>query len=343
MEKKFLTYSKRTIRPFGGVDPEIRGLREEASRTSLQGTLSNSLTVTERSIKRADALYQKAQEKEEAMAQWLRDEENHRQQLERRMLNRSLSVRQQSFQEEWAEKRKDLQEEIARMQAEAQESCDAEQHHLEHRLSKQRLKPVKFSPEVRDRLIQTTKLCNAHEYQQAIYEISLLKDKRAEDLQRWEGHNRHLKEVERQLLERRVQQELRANEERCTVQKHRFEREHAAAREVLALSCRNLTKDLEAAFQREWHTRPEVPISAKVSSKSRTQTSATFLGSRLQESVVGTYDLPSVSQLHFEGEMLDGTIRDQAVADKLSPTASRSPAPAAGSPTPSSPPPRSSP
>ena len=131
--------------------------------------------VAEQMYRKAEIIDNKAKERQAAMAQWLRDEEKHRQETEMKMLKRSLSVRMQNFQEEWAEKRRVMEEEVTRTLAEASEFCEAEKMHLEHRLSKQRLKPVKYSPEVRDRLIQTAKLCAAHEFQQATYELQLLK------------------------------------------------------------------------------------------------------------------------------------------------------------------------
>ena len=126
-------------------------------------------------FRKAEIIELKAKERQSAMAQWLKDEERNRQETELKMLKRALSVRIQNFQDEWAEKRREMEEEVARKLAEAHESCESEKMQLEHRLSRQRLKPVKYSPEVRDRLIQTTKLCAAHEFQQATYELMLLK------------------------------------------------------------------------------------------------------------------------------------------------------------------------
>jgi len=49
-------------------------------------------------------------------------------------------------------------------------------------------------------------------------------------------------------------------EEKVAGIKSTFEKQHKKAKDILMQRCKNLTADLDAAFKREWHQTPEVPV-----------------------------------------------------------------------------------
>lgn len=154
MEKKHLTFSKRTIRQHGGVDPSIRSLKKDALASSKQGfTLADPHDAVH-CYMAAERMEREAEKREKADAAWLRKEEETRQGNERRMLNKSLAILLDEFKDEWKHKRTLVDEEITHIQQAVRERADAQRHFLEKKYGKERIPSVKYSTFTRDMIKQ---------------------------------------------------------------------------------------------------------------------------------------------------------------------------------------------
>ena len=154
MEKKHLTFSKRTIRQHGGVDPSIRSLKKDALASSKMGfTLADPHDAVH-CYMAAERMEREAQKREKAHASWLRKEEETRQGNERRMLNKSLAILLDEFNDEWKHKRTLVDEEITHIQQAVRERADAQRHFLEKKYGKERIPSVKYSTFTRDMIKQ---------------------------------------------------------------------------------------------------------------------------------------------------------------------------------------------
>eukprot|EP00285_Hemiselmis_virescens_P000729 CAMPEP_0173416308 /NCGR_PEP_ID=MMETSP1356-20130122/85321_1 /TAXON_ID=77927 ORGANISM="Hemiselmis virescens, Strain PCC157" /NCGR_SAMPLE_ID=MMETSP1356 /ASSEMBLY_ACC=CAM_ASM_000847 /LENGTH=344 /DNA_ID=CAMNT_0014378615 /DNA_START=17 /DNA_END=1052 /DNA_ORIENTATION=- len=318
MEKRFLTYRARTLRPHGGVDPTVSQLKKDAMENTVLGFTLEDGDAAGRLYNYSKHSSEEAELRTRKQKEWLVKEEKQRQQEERSMLKRSLGLRVKGFEGSVKTEHAVTEQHCEKKLKDAQEKAEAERQILERKLERERVLPVKFSPGVRDEIECGKKFAKAQKYDLINKMHKKLEKEKSEEREAWFQELQKRKEIAKRNLEARLQKDIEAVEEKVAVIKNTFDKRVHKQRNQLQLNCGNLLTDVERAFKREWNARPEVAVSAKYSNKSRNSTSMTFLGSLLVDRQVGgKYDLPSLSQVHFEGEALSGTKKDQDVTEKM--------------------------
>jgi len=258
-----------------------------------------------------------AAERKRKQHEWLVSEENSRQQEERRLLNKLLNIRNKKNSEEAHARRGETEEDCARRLEALQERSEALRQNLERRLQRERPIIVKFSTDVRDRVQYGKKLATAQRFDMISKMHKKLEMDKRHEAELWEQKLYREKDYKRAMLDEQLARELKHVEEKVAGIQDNLEKKLEKQKSLLAHRCRNLSSDMEGAFTREWHARPEVKISAKHSKKNANTSSATFLGSLLQDRAEGgKYDLPSLSRTHYNGEHLTGTKQDLAATQK---------------------------
>jgi hypothetical protein len=150
MEKKHLTYSRRTLRQFGGVDPSIRALEKDALATSKMGFTIKDSHAAGTCYRDAQKMQKEASKRAEKHSTWLHNEESSRQDTERKMLNRSLSICMEEFDQEWKHKKVITEAHCEHLLATVRERAEAQRHYLEKKYEVERILPVKYSSATRD-------------------------------------------------------------------------------------------------------------------------------------------------------------------------------------------------
>jgi phage gpG-like protein len=318
MEKKHLTYSRRALRQFGGVDPSIRALEKDALATSKLGFTIKDSHAAATCYRDAQKMQKEASKRAGKHSTWLRNLESSRQDTERTMLNRSLSICMEEFDQEWKHKKVIMEAHCEHLLATVRERAEAQRHYLEKKYEVERILPVKYSSATRDAIKQGVKLAAGECYDEVIRLHSKLDAAQKQEEELWLKKNEERQEAGRRKLEALLQQEWTTIEEKVSGIRSAFVLQHHKAKDVLLQRCKNLTQDMNSAFSREWHARPEVAISAKVSNKSRIHVCSTFAGSLLQQQKIGSaFDLPSVCCIHFGDAELVGTSKDYAAVHEF--------------------------
>jgi len=271
--------------------------------------------------KRAERKALEAVDRKSTMAAWIKQEEMARQQAESKLLNRSLSIKLQKFQAEWAEKKTTMEKSCDVLIATNAERADAERIHLEHQLEREKIPKVKYRPKTRDGLVHAMILSKCEKFDQVVTIHNRLQGGKKQEEDDWAKEMVAKQAARRTELEEKLAREEHILQERVLRIRGAFEKRMAKAKDEVMQNCKNLKLDMEAAFKREWFSRPEVAVSAKKSRKSRVTSSATFMGSIMHTRALGgKHDLPSVSRTHFDEEEhteLDGSLRDSHIVRRL--------------------------
>ena len=145
-----MTYSRRTLRQFGGVDPSIRALEKDALATSKMGFTIKDSHAAATCYRDAQKMQKEASKRAGKHSTWLRNLESSRQDTERNMLNRSLSICMEEFDQEWKHKKVIMEAHCEHLLATVRERAEAQRHYLEKKYEVERILPVKYSSATRD-------------------------------------------------------------------------------------------------------------------------------------------------------------------------------------------------
>mmetsp|Transcript_57159 Transcript_57159/g.130897 ORF Transcript_57159/g.130897 Transcript_57159/m.130897 type:complete len:405 (-) Transcript_57159:329-1543(-) len=298
MEKKYLSYSVRALRPNGGLDPLPRQMRKEALQASISGFSLNDPAEALRMYETAKLKQQRASELEISQADFLVREEEGRQENERRLMMLSMKARKEQLDKEWERKKEQVEIHCANILEGLDERAAATIQRVERQEASVRLPPVKVHSKTRDMNIAGRKMAKAQQYQEVLNLHETLGKSMTRESTRWiqaaEDKSKHRKV----LLAERQARDRASCEERVAGIYNNFLHEREKAEQCMAMNERNVQSDMERAFKREWVAPPEGARVIKITRKSRSTTSSVFRGTIMQNALLGEHghNIPSMSR-----------------------------------------------